>query len=279
MSAPPVAFHVQSGPVTLAGESAGEGPPIVLLHGLTATRRYVVMGSRVLERAGWRLIGYDARGHGDSDPAPAPADYEYADLVGDLRALLDALSIDRAVLAGHSMGAATATAFALAHPERVSALVQVGPAYDGAPRSDPADVSVWERLADGLAYGGVEGFLAAYEPQLPERFRDTVLAVARRRLERHRHPDAVADALRVVPRSAAFEGLEALERVEAPVLVVGSRDEADPGHPLAVAQAYAERLPNAELVVEEPGRSPLAWQGAQLSRAIAGFLERALRAP
>ena len=57
-------------------------------------------------------------------------------------------------------------------------------------------------------------------------------------------------------------------------LVVGSRDESDPGHPYKVAEAYAEYLPNAELIVEDEGKSPIAWQGAQLSRAIVDFLQR-----
>ena len=50
-----------------ASERRG-GPAVVLLHGLTATRRYVVMGSRTLERSGRRVIAYDARGHGRSTP-------------------------------------------------------------------------------------------------------------------------------------------------------------------------------------------------------------------
>jgi pimeloyl-ACP methyl ester carboxylesterase len=82
----------------------------------------------------------------------------------------------------------------------------------------------------------------------------------------------VSDALRVVPRSAAFDGLDGLDRLQVPTLVVGSRDESDPGHPLEVAEEYARRLPRGKLVVEEPGKAPLAWQGAQLSRAIAEFL-------
>src|SRR5438552_13070877 len=73
----------------LAGEEAGEGSPVVLLHGLTATRRYVVMGSRSLERSGHRVIAYDARGHGRSSPAPAPEAYTYEDLGADLVAVLD----------------------------------------------------------------------------------------------------------------------------------------------------------------------------------------------
>src|SRR4051812_32519717 len=91
--------------VALSLDDVGEGLPVVLLHGLTATRRYVVMGSRVLERDGHRVVAYDARGHGRSAPAPAPDAYRSADLAGDLGAILRARGIDRAVLAGASMGA------------------------------------------------------------------------------------------------------------------------------------------------------------------------------
>ena len=66
-------LSVQNGDVSLAVEQAGEGIPIVLLHGLTATRRYVVMGSRMLERSGHRVVSYDARGHGRSSAAADPA--------------------------------------------------------------------------------------------------------------------------------------------------------------------------------------------------------------
>jgi pimeloyl-ACP methyl ester carboxylesterase len=271
----PEPFEIERDGVTIAGETAGEGPDVVLAHGLTATRRYVVMGSKALPRAGYRVTTYDARGHGESSPAGSPEAYEYRDLVDDMAAVLDHLGADRAAIGGASMGAHTAMAFALAWPERVAALVQITPAYDGRPREDSDDLAEWDRLADGLASGGVDGFLAAYRPAVDERWRDTVMTVTRQRLERHRHPDAVADALRVVPRSLAFEGLEELEAVEAPALIVASGDAADPGHPFAVGQAYADRLPHARLVTEDEGQSPLAWQGARLSRAIAEFLGEA----
>jgi 3-oxoadipate enol-lactonase len=258
----------------LSGEAAGEGVPVVLLHGITATRRYVVHGSRLLERGGHHVVAYDARGHGESSPAPEPTAYEYADLVDDLEAVLDHLGWERAALVGNSMGAATSMAFSLARPERVSALVQVTPAYSGRPNEHA--LAEWEALADGLDAGGVDGFLEAYDPGADPAFHESILRFTRQRLERHRYPRAVADALRVVPRSTAWEGLEPLERLDLPVLVVGSRDEADPGHPLQVAEAYAERLPRADLLVEEEGKSPIAWQGAQLSRTIGEFLERAV---
>src|SRR5215216_3011011 len=97
-----------AGSVTLAGEVAGEGPPLVLLHGLSATRRNVVQGSRHLLKRGYRVIAYDARGHGLSAPPVDPKAYEYADLLADLERVLEELEIERPVLVGSSMGAATA---------------------------------------------------------------------------------------------------------------------------------------------------------------------------
>jgi pimeloyl-ACP methyl ester carboxylesterase len=248
----------------VAGEEAGEGVPVVLLHGLTATRRYVVMGSKNLERGGHRVVAYDARGHGRSDPADA---YGYGELASDLLAVLDDRGIERAVLAGASMGGHTIVRFALEHPERASALVLITPAFE--PDAEQG-FERWDALSRGLREGGVEGFIEAYgEPRVPESFRDTVRTVVRQRLSAHEHPEAVADALREVPRSRPFESWDDLARLDLPVTVVASRDEADPEHPYATGERYAETIPGAELVSEEPGKSPLAWQGGQLSRVIA----------
>jgi pimeloyl-ACP methyl ester carboxylesterase len=256
----------------LAGEEAGEGVPVVLLHGLTATRRYVVMGSKNLERSGHRVVMCDARGHGQSDPADDG--YGYERLSDDLLAVLDDRGIERAVLAGASMGGHTLVRFALEHPSRAAALVAITPAFD--PDVMERDLARWDALSDGLRSGGVEGFLEAYgEPRVPESFRDTVRTVLRQRLSAHEHPEAVADALREVPRSRAFGSWDELAALDLPVTVVASRDEADPEHPLAVGERYAEAIPGARLETEEPGKSPLAWQGGQLSRVIAETAARA----
>lgn len=273
----PVPFAVEPVPgLSLSGDATGEGTPIVLLHGLTATRRNVVQGSRHLLGRGYRLIGYDARGHGASSPAPDPDAYGYPDLARDLEAVLDSLELDRPVLAGSSMGAATAMRFALAHPDRVAALVQITPAYAGTGRGLGAEgLAHWDRLADALEAGDVDGFVTATGvDDLPERWREPARVATRQRIERHRDLDAVARAVRVVPRSQAFASFDELEGLDVPTLVVGSRDDADPGHPLDVAREYARRLPRAELAVEDEGDSPLAWQGARLSRTIGDFLDR-----
>jgi len=261
--------------VKLAVDTHGDGIPVVLLHGLTATHRYVVMGSRSLERSGHRVIAYDARGHGRSAPAPRADGYDYVDLSHDLEAVLDRFELDRAVLAGASMGAHTLLAFALRAPERCAGLVVITPAYDGHNVGDAVRMERWDALAEGLRAGGVDGFLEAYgRPTVAPEYEETVLKVIRQRLSAHEHPEAVADALQVVPRSRPFESLADLSAISVPAAVVASNDQADPEHPQAVGEAYAQQIDGARLVLDEPGRSPVAWQGSQLSKVIADVAAR-----
>jgi pimeloyl-ACP methyl ester carboxylesterase len=278
MTSQAAALSVPADGVQLSGEESGKGTPVVLLHGLTATRRYVVMGSRALERSGHRVIAYDARGHGRSTAAAGRA-YGYEYLAADLAAVLDATGVQRAVLAGASMGAHTALRFALQAPERVAALALITPSYEPSRPRAVGELVRWDALAQGLREGGVEGFVRAYDlATVPEAWRATVETVLRQRLSAHEHPEAVAQALEVVPRSRPFEDMAQLASVDVPTVVVASRDEADPGHPLEVGERYARAIPHAELVVEEAGpptRSPIAWQGGRLSQVLAGLADRA----
>ncbi|WP_249009675.1 alpha/beta fold hydrolase [Conexibacter sp. DBS9H8] len=257
-------FDVDADGARLAGEEAGEGPAVVLCHGLTATRRYVVMGSRALERAGHRVIGYDARGHGES--GWGGVGFTYSRLVADLEAVLDDRSVSRAVLAGASMGAHTLLAFALAHPDRVSGLVVITPAFTGG----SPDTGRWDRLAAGLRTGGIDGFVAASDlAAVAPDLRGTVETVMRQRLSRHRDLAAIARALEEVPRSRPFGAIGDLAAITVPTAVIASADGPDPEHPQAVAEAYAAAIPGARLLLDAPGRSPRAWQGSQVSAVIA----------
>jgi len=270
----PRAFVTGAAPC-LRGETLGEGPPVVLCHGITATRRYVLHGSKALPRAGFAVTTYDARGHGESDPAPPVQGYGYPELVADLeRVVATAVGDGRFVLGGHSMGAHTAAAYALAHPERIAGLVLIGPTYLG--EISPVSLAYWDGLAQALEQGGVEAFVSYIGERqgIDPGWRDSVLRFTRERLLLQRHPEALAQALRETPRSRPFDSLAELAALEAPALVVASHDEADPGHPYAAAAAWAEVLPQGALVSEPEGASPLAWQGGRLSREIATFTQR-----
>jgi hypothetical protein len=72
--------------------------------------------------------------------------------------------------------------------------------------------------------------------------------------------------------------MDELRGIGVPTVVVASRDEPDPGHPLAVGERYAAAIPGALLIVEEeasPPRSPIAWQGGQLSKVLGELIARA----
>jgi 3-oxoadipate enol-lactonase len=275
---PPEAEGFAVGPEPLLrGEVEGEGPPVVLCHGITATRRYVLHGSRALPRAGHRVFTYDARGHGESDPAPVGEGYGYPELVGDLeRVVEERVGGERFLLGGHSMGAHTAVAYALRHPQRLAGLVVIGPVYVG--EIEQSSLDYWDGLATSLEAGGIDGFVAYIGERqgIDSRWRDSVLRFTRERMLRQRNLPALTQALREVPRSRPFGRLEDLASLNVPTLVVASNDEADPGHPYEAAAAYAEALPLAELIAEQEGESPLAWQGGKLSRALAAFYGKAI---
>ena len=267
-------FEVESGDGTvLRGTRDGEGPPVLLAHGLTAHRDLVIHGSKALARRGHDVIRYDARAHGQSD-AGGPGTRTYEVLADDLEAVLAATlgeSAQRPVLAGHSMGAHTLITAALRHPDRYAGLVIIGPAVIGGPPPEDS-LGGWDALAEGLERGGIDGFIEVYSEGLDPEWSETLIRIARDRLGKHRDLGALASALREVPRSSPFGSLSELEGLDVPALVVASGDEADPTHPRSVAEAYAERLPRAHLISEGEGESPLAWQGGKLSREIAAFM-------
>lgn len=257
----------------IRGEVDGEGTDIVLCHGLSATRKYVVHGSHYLPRHGYRLTTYDARGHGESDPAER---YDYEGLAGDLARVVDQQEIrGPMIFGGHSMGCHTVARHALHSPGSVAALVLAGPVYM-APGLE--DETRWDARAAAMAESP-EAFADVVSEGVDGKMGETLWRIARDRARLHAHPEAVAQALREIPRSSPFGSIDDLAAIDVPTLVIASHDDFDSGHPYAVAEAWAKTIPGAELVSEEQGESPLAWQGGKLSRVIEDFLHRHGLAP
>jgi 3-oxoadipate enol-lactonase len=263
---------VDSGDVRLAVYESGDpaGEPVVLLHGLTGTHEYVLMRNRRLDRHGYRTISYDARGHGRSSRAASHA-YEYTDLVADLEAVMDGFGIDSALMVGSSMGGHTALRYALGQPARVNGVVFITPAYHPVGSFRPETLARWDALADALEAGGIDGFADAYGHPFggTEEF-DAVMRLVRNRLELHDDLGGVIDALRVVPRARPYREIADVGALDQPALVIGSHDDFDIEHPLAVAEEHAAAL-GAELVLEERGRYPIAWSGGRTARTVHRF--------
>jgi pimeloyl-ACP methyl ester carboxylesterase len=103
-------------------EVHGDGPPIVLSHGYTASLRMWDGQIGPLSRR-YRVVVYDTRGHGDSEAPASPDAYSIATFAEDQAALMDHLGIERAIIGGLSMGGMVAQEFALRYPRRVEALL------------------------------------------------------------------------------------------------------------------------------------------------------------
>lgn len=108
-------------------EVEGQGPPVVLLHGMMSTSEiWRLEGYVGALRDEFRLILIDTRGHGRSDRPHEPAAYRYSQHAADVLAVLDDLGISSAVICGFSLGACTALRLAATCPDRVRALVLIG---------------------------------------------------------------------------------------------------------------------------------------------------------
>jgi 3-oxoadipate enol-lactonase len=270
-----VTYAVESAVASPAGVRLAvcqSGPPdgnaVVLLHGITMTRDYVLMGSTELEENGYRVIAYDARGHGRSTAPADPTAYGYDELLADLLAVLDAFEVDRAVLVGSSMGCHTAIRLALDHPDRVAAITAITPAYDPVAHPNADDLRDADRLAQAIRADGADGYIDGLKDMGDPAVAMTFLSLTRRRLAQHRDLGAVADALQANLRARPFASFDDLAAIGVPALVVASRDQLDPRHPYELARSYAAALAASELVSEPEGRAPLAWNGRKLARRV-----------
>jgi 3-oxoadipate enol-lactonase len=229
----------------LAVTAEGDGPPLLLIPGLGATR-VVFRPLMPLLTAHFRVAVYDQRGIGASQVATGP--YTTAQLAGDAAAVLEALLIDRATVLGASFGGLVAQEVAVGYPDRLQALVLAatgpGPAHL-AEEPDPAAVAALlgkgarspeeaYRIACTVLYSS--SFQEAHPEFIEQQVRDRATRPIDGRAFR-----AQLDA------SKAHDAWDRLPSITAPTLVMHGSDDAV--MPLANARLLAERIPGATMVV------------------------------
>lgn len=227
--------------------------PIVLIHGFASTHAVnwlFTQWVKTLTEDGRRVILFDNRGHGRSEKLYDPASYGLDLMAGDVTRLLDHLSIARADVMGYSLGARIATVFALAHPERVRALILGG---------------IGVHLVDGA--GMPRGLAEAMEIERIEDIDEPMLKIFRGFAESTRSDlDALAACVRGARKAIDPKHLA---EIAAPVLIcVGTRDDVagDP-HPLAPLFRNAQ-------IVDIPGRDHNRAVGDRLfKQAVLDFLD------
>ena len=266
------------GDVTLNYVEAGDGPPVVLVHGMACGWRMWRSQIRALS-SHYRTIAYDQRGHGESS-APVDDDetrYSLEILADDLAQLIRRLSLAPALVVGLSLGGAVALELAIRHPGLATALVV---ADAGSGSDDPAAA---RRLAEDWAATteaeGIEGFVAL---MLGSPFFAGYLQRGGRRarcqleLLVRRHPaHAMAHLMRQAlgRRRPVYERGPELSRLNLPTLVIcGERDRAC----RKPADFLAETIPGAELVIlPKLGHMTNLEAPRQFNATILDFLGRA----
>ena len=233
-------------------EVHGAGPPLVLLHGATSAGREDFAAQIPLLSKAFQVFVPDARGHGTT-PWDAANGFEYAWLVDDLAAFVDALGLKTFHLLGFSMGAMTALQFAVREPARLRTLIVVGITTQREPRA-----SVARRLMDPERVDRVEPTWGA---QLARRHDPVQGAGAWRRLL----PAIAADVAR-----QPLLGPRDLRRIELPAMVVcGDRD---PFVPVDHAWGLSRQLPDGRLfVVPDTGHVVMVRRPGLFNEALATF--------
>jgi pimeloyl-ACP methyl ester carboxylesterase len=259
-----------SGPIEYA--VAGEGPPVLFVHGAGGGFDQGLAFGSDLVTAGFRVIAMSRFGYLRT---PLPADASAAAQADAHARLLDALEVPRAAIIGGSAGAPSALQFALRHPERTTSLVLAVPAaYAPRPGGDPglmvpvhteplfatalrSDFLFWAatHLARDVVLAGILGTppevvrgASAEERQRVERILEDILPVSARRL-------GLLNDAAVTSHLERYD----LENISAPTLAFSVEDDLYGTY--ECARYTAEHIPNARFVGYKSGGH--VWIGHQ----------------
>lgn len=249
-------------------EDHGSGTPLVLVHGLGANLR--VWDTEVAHFSpGFRVITYDARGHGKST---RPLHFSLDDHIADLRALLEILGGKPVALLGASMGIYVAQGLASRFPSLVEKLILVAPKSHGATSSSARLLAAHADEISHLSHRDRQVFLLnkAFAPQTHARVREQVIAAELSCLLDEVAMQAASSAL------AGFDFRDDLPYVTAQSLVICGRHDAL--NPPEEGRTCAQLIPHCEYVeLPQAGHFPGAESTLTYFAALDSFLDRAAR--
>jgi pimeloyl-ACP methyl ester carboxylesterase len=275
--------YLSAGGGKLAYDVAGEGPLVVLSHGMGNNRNAYRSLAAQLTAAGYRVASADLRGAGESSTGwPS---YSRTDTAGDLLALIRQLG-GPAVIVGHSFSGGAATIAAAQAPELVSAIVEIGP-FTRPPKLDLGAMVSNGRYRTGvllLLATGLTGSLATWTRYLDHAFPGTkpadwasYLSALQANL---REPGRMA-VVRKMGLSPATDAQAQLASIRCPALVVMGTLDPDWPDPRAEAEGIVAAMPaglGSVAMIEGAGHYPQTQFPDQVAAVILPFLTEHARA-
>ena len=259
--------EIRNDGVKISYDVAGEGRPLVLLHGWSCDRSWWTEPGYVDElRSDHRLVNVDIRGHGASDKPHEPAAYTADALIGDVVAVADAEGLDRFAIWGQSYGGWIAWVTAAAAPERIPAIVTSG-AYD--PRPVPLASPDSDDWIEALRHGGTSGLIDRFKIDMGKTFDDEFPLWAQS-VTLEADPEALL-AARVQRRTLYRVEDEDLRSFPVPVLlIVGELEDEDDN-----AAKVAAMVPNGQsLRLPGLGHAGACAASALTVPTVRAFLDR-----
>lgn len=259
--------------VSLRVVNEGRGAPVLVLHGFTGSAESMACVSERL-RADFCVHRVDLVGHGRSASPSELEPFEMPRCVAQLRAVLDALAVERVPVIGYSMGARAALSLAVAHPERVAELILVGVTPGLADSNERATRRHSdEQLADEIESDGLERFVDTWmaKPLFASQARLGEAALARARAERLAgSAHGLAQSLRGMGTGAMPPLHAHLPDLKSRVLcVVGEEDSKF----LALAEQMVALLPHGRLhILPRAGHAAHLEQPEAFAVAVKEFL-------
>jgi 3-oxoadipate enol-lactonase len=254
----------QVGDIELSYERAGEGPPLLLVMGMSGTKHH--WGEPLLSdlRDDFDVIAYDHRDCGDSTKTGQP--FTIAELAVDAAGLLEALDVDCAHVLGISMGGMVAQELALAHPERIRSLT-LGCTYSGGEGSRLASEATLRRLAEGTASGDRERAVrTAWEVNVSPTFAAKEDVYATFLQNGLRYAVALPVILEQMRAITGHDTSTRLPELVAPTLVIhGTLDEM---LPVENGHMISGLIPDARLEIFEDVGHLFFWEDPQRSAEL-----------
>jgi len=261
---------VRVGDINIYYEVHGEGPPLVMIMGLSANVDW--WHPHVIEQFSkhFKTVIFDNRGAGRTDK-PA-IDYSIRMFADDTVGLMDALGIRRAHILGVSMGGMIGQEIALSYPERVDKLVLVSTTCGG-PHSIPVPQETLNKMLNREGMTDEERMRLTVELLYPDEYREKNPELMEEALRRLMIAPIPLDVyMRQLQAGSQFDSYDRLPNIRAPTIILTGKK--DVLLPWENSKILAERIPGAKLVTfEESGHGMISQNAEEFCREVIGFLK------